>query len=360
MLIMIGVMLAIMTALLFISIAQDRQLNSTAEVVPPTSLPTEAAPTAAPTSTSPSTIPASPTPTAELNPTPLPQATEPATAETAVPTFTLTMSSDATPAPTQTPNATPTPEPPPPSSPTQEAISVGWQRIQIEYPAISFEVPADWEQLEDEYAWSADAGRTEIGVRWDITDANWHSSNLLIPPFQLVESKAVNLGWSQGHSYLIQVLIGEEPAGVQRHIIVQTQNDLAYDFYASAQNLRDLAPLEETLDQMLNSITLQVEPGDPTEVSVQFLGSLLRGESGAQYLSEKLQAELESGRTALSLLEVSDIFGSYYVFWLSVTEEGHMAVQAELNYADDLVIKRVFTLINQDGEWRIDAIAPVG
>jgi len=355
---MIGVMLAAMTGLLFMSMLDDGQPISTAETVitpnpSPSTAPTESAAPASPTpsNSNPAVEPTDNAPTSE--------ATEFVTLAPTIAPPSPSPESGQTPPPTEAPTITPIPPTLEPS-PTDEPVTAGWQRIQINTPAISFEVPADWLRLGEDLAWSSDAGRTEVGLRWQEIKADWHSSSMLEPPFQLVDSKAVNLGWSQGHSYLVQVLQDNNPAGVQRHIIVQSNADLAFDFYASAQNLRDLAVLEETLDQMLNSITLQVDPGDPVEVAVQFLGSMLRGEIGDEYLSQQLQTELENGRTTLSLLGVNDIFGSYYVYWLSVTEAGDMAVQVELNYADGRVIKRVFTLIKQSGNWRIDAIAPIG
>jgi Flp pilus assembly protein TadD len=99
---------------------------------------------------------------------------------------------------------------------------------------------------------------------------------------------------------------------------------------------------------------------DASQVVLAFLGSLEKNPSGSssiQYLSQQLKAQVQGGRPIPSLLGVQNIYRAYHAD-AAVSRGGGRAatVRVTLTYASGPV-QRLFTLVPEDGAWKIDDIA---
>jgi hypothetical protein len=283
-----------------------------------------------------------------------------------------------TPLPTLTPLPSPTPEPaagatpsPTPASPTPTASPVpatpvpprpvvveNWKRVQIDGAGIGLQVPGNWIQVPDAWAWSPDGSDDlQVGLTWVEPDNGWTPGAMLPPSADTYESKPVNLGWSAGTSYLVEVSGVMDT--VERHVIVRVDDTLAVDFYARAGTTAELTALEPVLEQVLQSIIVNAYAGDPVDVSVQFLAALLSNADPSSLLSDQLREAVQNGRSILSLLGVENLYSSFSVS-LVAAGDGQMTVRADLDYGAGRVEERLLTLVQQDGTWRIDDISPTG
>ena len=256
------------------------------------------------------------------------------------------------------PTATVAPTTPVAAEPTRAVEVASWQRVQIDSIRIGLQVPAGWEQRPDAWAWSPDGSDDlEIGLTWIEVEAGWTPGGMLPPSAVTYETKPINLGWSRGTSYLVEVSV--PAATVERHVIVQVKDDLVVDFYARGGTTVELAALEPVLDEVLKSIIVGAYAGDPVDVSVQFLAALLNNAESQSYLSSQLQRALANGRSVLSLLGVENLYSSFSVALVSAVD-GRMTVRANLDYGAGRVEERLLTLVQQDGAWRIDEISQPG
>lgn len=282
---------------------------------------------------------------------------------TAVPTPTGT----ATPGPTVA--VTPTPAPVEPTitvaattpvapEPTRRVEVVSWQRVQVEPIGIGLQIPAEWAQRSDAWAWSPDGSDDLlIGLAWAQPEEGWIPGAMLPPSAITHETRPINLGWSRGTSYLVEVPV--PAATVERHVIVPVRDDLVVDFYARGATTAELAALEPVLDQILKSIIVGAYAGDPVDVSVQFLAALLNHREIQSYLSSQLQRAIANGQSALALLGVENLYSSFSVTLVAAVD-GRMTVRANLDYGAGHVEERLLTLVQQDGAWRIDEISQPG
>jgi hypothetical protein len=212
--------------------------------------------------------------------------------------------------------------------------------------------------VDEAWAWSPDGSDDlQVGLNWVEPADDWAPGTMLPRAADLYETKSVNLGWSRGTSYLVEVS-GDRPT-VERHVVVQINDTVAVDFYARAATTAELAGLESILDEILSSIIVNAYAGDPVDVSVQFLAALLSQEEPSSYLTTQLQQVVAGGRSILSLLEVDNLFSSFSVALVSAAN-GRMMVQADLDYGAGRVEERLLILVEQEGAWRIDEIAPPG
>jgi hypothetical protein len=283
-----------------------------------------------------------------------------------------------TPVPTPTPVASPTPEPAvsvtpssAPASPTptnapvvptpiaqRPVVVEGWERLQIDGAGIGLQVPDNWVQAPDAWAWSPDGSDDlQIGLTWVEPKEGWTPGAMLPRSADTYESKMVNLGWSTGTSYLVEVSGVMDT--VERHVIVRADETLAVDFYARAGTTAELTSLDPILEEVLQSIIVNAYAGDPVDVSVRFLAALLSNSESSSYLSDRLRHSVQNGRSILSLLGVENLYSSFSVSLVSAAD-GRMTVQADLDYGAGQVEERLLTLVQQDGTWRIDDISPPG
>lgn len=235
------------------------------------------------------------------------------------------------------------------SSPT---APVGdWQRVQVPPVGVAFELPGSWQRVGAEWKWSAagsDGGY--IGFAWSEAVA---PAEMLPNPASIVGLKTINLGWTEGSRYQIELLQDGELVALENHAIVRLDDDLTGDFYSSGLSLTDLASLDPVLDRMLSTMTYRAAAGGPIETSIGFLGALIQDPAGVQgiaFLSDRRQRE-----SPLVFLDLQEVFSSFAVFWLAA-EDGVVQVQAVLNYPGGRDERRVLILIVQDGAWRIDEV----
>ncbi len=327
-LIAVGALLAVLTGLLALAVASGRVESQTATDAPisasppiPTVAPIEIA-AALPTSTSTSTV------------APPPTATQPAAV---TPTLTITVTATL---------RTPTPRP-------TAAQPDEWQRIQIPEIRLAFEVPADWLQWrDDEWSWVGSSGGL-VGVTWGSVETGWEPAALLPAGARILQTSSVGLGWTEGTAFTVQLVVDNTAIAVEKHIIFRPEAQLAVDIYVSGRNTPELVALQPVLDRLLNSVTLSSNLDDPIDVAVQYLGTVLRGGTGVEFLSTNLR-----DRASLDLLGVQQLYSSFYVNLIGSDGKGGVLVRAELTFPEGRVATRTITLIDQDGDWRIDAIAP--
>jgi hypothetical protein len=257
----------------------------------------------------------------------------------------------ASPTPT-TARIVPTPVPPRP------VVVENWERAQIDSAGIGLQVPGNWAQVPDAWAWSPDGSDDlQIGLTWIQPEDGWTPRAMLPRSADTYETKEVNLGWSIGTSYLVEV--SGEMNTVERHVVVRVDDELAVDFYARAATTAELMALEPILEHVLQSIIVNAYAGDPVDVSVQFLAALMSNTESSSYLSDQLREAVQNGRSILSLLGVENLYSSFSVSLISAAD-GRMTVQADLDYGAGRVEERLLTLVQQDGTWRIDDISSPG
>ncbi len=188
-------------------------------------------------------------------------------------------------APTPTPRTLPTATPPDsPAAPTAAATSIptserptavptavatsspaAYARVEVASVGLSFEVPADWTQLEPEWAWSPAPGSpVRLGLRWADVEPPAEVEAVLLPQPAVVQSaEPLDTSWGSGRLYTVAVY---DPSGqgllqaMEEHaIIVVTEGGTrrAYDLYASAASDAELGALRPTLLHMVESSTMQ-------------------------------------------------------------------------------------------------------
>ncbi len=98
---------------------------------------------------------------------------------------------------------------------------------------------------------------------------------------------------------------------------------------------------------------------DPGQVTHDFLISLLKdpsGNSSLKYLSLRRAAEVQSGVNILALLGVQSLYKSFTYEIIVMNAGGRSTIRVTLDYDAGAQV-RTFTLIQEGGGWRIDAIA---
>lgn len=98
--------------------------------------------------------------------------------------------------------------------------------------------------------------------------------------------------------------------------------------------------------------------GDRGQVVNDFLLSLIKdpsGNSSLQYLSQSLVAEVQGGRSLLSILGIQSVYESFAYEILIENSGGVSKIRATLNYAAGSQV-RTLTLIQEGAGWHINAI----
>jgi hypothetical protein len=97
---------------------------------------------------------------------------------------------------------------------------------------------------------------------------------------------------------------------------------------------------------------------DPAQVVSQFLTTLKQESSGQQsliFLSQAMQADVESRNLLLDVVGIQEVYPSFDVAPAETSPDGqHAMVEATLNFADP--IQRNFALIKENGAWRINTV----
>ncbi len=145
---------------------------------------------------------------------------------------------------------------------------------------LTLDVPASWQRLEPEWAWSpsSDGQVGIVGVHWTVLQPPAEPEAALLPNHaQVVDSTPVEFPWGSGRRVTLQVYApaaqsGDEQAPVQaveQHVLTTLSLDetrYGVALYASAKSVEQLTNLEPVFQHMLNSVTLpQVAPSASTE-----------------------------------------------------------------------------------------------
>jgi len=151
----------------------------------------------------------------------------------------------------------------PTSFPTPAPV---YQEVSIPEAGLVFEVPAGWLRLEPEWVWAADdANSRRIGVNWmEVRPPQEVEAAMLPTPSQVIRSETVELGWTSGRSFTVEVYApvaqGDDTRApvqsVETHVLIVVslgETRRAFDFYASGQTAEQLALLEPSLQHMLET-----------------------------------------------------------------------------------------------------------
>lgn len=273
-----------------------------------------------------------------------PTATRPSTPEKPAPTATAV---ELSPTPPLVPSATLAPT----TALTVSLAAPGWERIRIEDTGIALDAPAAWTRAGADWIWKPDpAEPLRVGLSWQaISDPAWEPAAMLPAEAELLSVTPVNLGWASGQSFRVKIQSGDRLLAVEQHTVVTVNDEIAYDFFASAPTLSGLALLEPIWQQMTGSVTLEVSSGGPIDVTVRFLAAVARGDPVDNYLTARQQ-----GRAPLEVLNLPGLYSHFSVSWEG-DQEGRVLLQATFTYADR-EIGRTLILVWQDEHWRVDGI----
>jgi len=133
---------------------------------------------------------------------------------------------------------------------------------------LAFEVPADWQQVAGQNAWtpSQDSG-VRVGVDWMELEPPMEVEAVMLPgQSQVLASEPVTLSWAGGRRITLEVYVspwegeGRAPVeSVESHVLVVRTDGgtrLAVDFYASAPTEEALKEAESVLQRMVDSSRL--------------------------------------------------------------------------------------------------------
>jgi hypothetical protein len=131
---------------------------------------------------------------------------------------------------------------------------------------LTFEVPADWMQLEPNLAWTPELrGELGLGLAWTELEPPMEPEAVLLPsPSQIVNSDPVDLVWARGRRFTLEVYAPAAAGGdtkapvesVETHVLLTVdrgEERLGLDFYASAPSAAGLEQLEPALQHILES-----------------------------------------------------------------------------------------------------------
>ena len=133
---------------------------------------------------------------------------------------------------------------------------------------LTFEVPADWQRMGDEVAWTpSEESETRVGVKWMALEPPMEAEAVMLPgQSQVLDSEPVTLGWASGRRITLEVYAppvegeGRAPVeSVESHVLVVRADGgtrLAVDFYASAPTEEALKEAESALQRMVDSSRL--------------------------------------------------------------------------------------------------------
>ncbi len=150
----------------------------------------------------------------------------------------------------------------------------------------------------------------------------------------------------------------DEPAGdTGETATVQAALDLGADVQARVFMLK-----QEGGVWRIHAVAAGEQAGvdDPAQAAHEFLISLLKdpsGESSLNYLSRRLVAELQGGRTVYSILGIESAYDSFSYEVIAPDAGGVATIRVTLDYSQEVGAQvRTLTLIRENG-WRIDAVA---
>ena len=269
-------------------------------------------------------------------------------------------------APTVAPTATASATPAPTVTPTPDLLAVAsveaWERVTVEAAGLSFDAPAEWEEVA-EWVWSPDGeGALRLGFGWQQTGPETEPADLLPDEAEVTATEPLTPSWSTALTATTGISATMETAGGwERHAIVRV-GLRAYDFYASGNEPEALAALQPAWASMVESVTVDdlfLYVADPVNGAVSWFRALLQdtsGQAALPYMSAGLREAVPAGESPLALLALEQSILNFNVQWVSETEET-AAFQATITLADGTEVQRTVTLVNVgEAGWRVDAV----
>jgi hypothetical protein len=139
--------------------------------------------------------------------------------------------------------------------------------MEIPEAGLILDVPASWQQLGQEWAWSPTGnGETRIGVSWFHLLSGIKPEAILLPRGGLiVASGPIALAWGSGRQYMVKdygpgVAASDAYApalSIEVHTIIAVadgETQWVYDLHAVAPTEEQLVALKPVLDEMLASV----------------------------------------------------------------------------------------------------------
>ncbi len=173
-----------------------------------------------------------------------------------------------------------------PQEAEEETSSVpAYRPVSVPQIGLSFEVPADWQQLDPETAWAPGPDSDHrLALNGVELEPPMEPEALMLPnDAQIIESQPIDLGWAKGRRFTLEVYAsaaqqGEEAAveSVQTHTLItiaQGEKRLGLDFYTVAPSIEGLQELEPVLQRMLDTAQLaeglqtRAEPSENPEIT---------------------------------------------------------------------------------------------
>jgi hypothetical protein len=147
-------------------------------------------------------------------------------------------------------------------------VPLAYERVDIPEAGLTLEVPASWQQLDQEPAWSPTGdGEKRIGVSWfHLLPAIEPEAVFLPGDGLIVDSAPIALEWGAGRQYLVRTYspgvagagAGAPASSVEIHMIIVVadgETQWAYDLHAVAPT-EELVALKPVLEVMLGSMHL--------------------------------------------------------------------------------------------------------
>ncbi|MDM8521449.1 hypothetical protein QUF64_15485 [Anaerolineales bacterium HSG6] len=149
------------------------------------------------------------------------------------------------------------------SNETTPSSSDPWTRLELLTAGLSFELPSTSQQIESENRWTVDGQSTSyLGLQWQSTGTNWNPTDMLPSGSQITGRLATDTNLGEGLLY--QVALSGTVTTVEIHLIVPLDGDIAYDFYAGADQLETLGQIQSLHDRFAQSaVELELSPCTP-------------------------------------------------------------------------------------------------
>ncbi|MFP4394896.1 MAG: hypothetical protein ACLFTI_06490 [Anaerolineales bacterium] len=141
---------------------------------------------------------------------------------------------------------------------------------------LRFEMPAAWQHLDSQWAWTPDAnGEMQVGVNWAYLEPPLEMEAALLPqPAQILDSEPLMTSVGEGRAFTLETYGEAAPSDgndakapvqtVETHVLVAVEQNgqrLGVDFYASAPTAEQLAELDDVLQALVSSARWADEAG---------------------------------------------------------------------------------------------------
>ncbi len=263
--------------------------------------------------------------------------------------------------PSPAPSATPTPRMTPTTTPVPTIAPVlTWRRISPPDAGLSFEVPADWVENQDDFIWSpvADLGLA-VAFSWQVGAEQPFSPEDFFPTgAEELNSAPAELPWSTGAVSYTLALDTE----LATYVVVPA-GEHSFAFAVIAPDSQSLADIQPVLTHILESVRLDfiIEPviTEPVDAALGFFQGLIEGEPDERllaFLTPRLRDEIPAGDSPITLLQLEDRLIEYNLDWEYITSNS-VLVTVTITLQNGMETERTMTVINLgDIGWRIDAV----